>query len=82
MVHGPDGIPVCIVGGFSDAAAANREARIAADAQLIAAAPEMLAALRAVLDAYESARDSATGAHRMTRELSKIRHAIQRAEGR
>ena len=62
-----------------------QEDNLAADARLIAAAPEMLAALRIAADALDYAQaqvDSASDRQRLLHWRTQVQNAISLAEGR
>ena len=83
--HGPyvvsgDGINICEMSESSRAAGPDDDAERIANARLIAAAPEMLEALRAVAEDAQCAQDNALLVSSAV--IEKVDNAIAEAQGR
>jgi hypothetical protein len=80
--HTPNGQVVCRVPEF-DGEHAGIEARLCADARLIAAAPELLAACKALCENVDSGEFSikCLDGEWTTANLDRMREAIAKAEG-
>ena len=72
IVHGHDGIPICRMGGNVS------QVNVAGNAALIAAAPDMLAALVWLADEVESLANQGRASHHV---LKGARAAIAKATG-
>lgn len=75
LIQGAGGAPVCEVHGQ----------HMSANARLIAAAPELLAALKLAADAIDYAQaqvDSENDRHNLLVRLAQVKRVIAKAEGR